>query len=158
MMNTRLTLTPLLERAGRLFAKKERGSRTEAGMHRYKYADFYARVHRLAWTLQQMGIQPGDRVGTLCWNSYRHLELYFAVTCYGAVLHTLNLRLAPDQLAYIINHAEDRVIFVDDSLLPLIEQIRDEIPCVRNVVVLPDGYEALLAAAPDSRFVWLELD
>src|SRR5258708_34415597 len=93
MMNTPLTLTPLLERAGRLFAKKEIASRTEAGMHRYTYADFYLRVHRLAWTLKQMGIQPGDRVGTLCWNSYRHLELYFAVTCYGAVLPTLNLRL-----------------------------------------------------------------
>ena len=64
---------------------------------------------------------PGDRVGTLCWNSHRHLELYFAVTCYGAVLHTLNLRLAPDQLAYIINHADDRVIFADASLMPLLD-------------------------------------
>src|SRR5258708_26217339 len=127
MVNTPLTLTPLLERAGRLFAKKVIASRTEAGMHRYTYADFYARVHRLAWTLKQMGIQPGDRVGTLCWNSYRHLELYFAATCYGAVLHTLNLRIAPDQLAYIINHSSDRVIFADASLTNLLDPIRREL-------------------------------
>src|SRR5260370_14000013 len=115
MMNTPLTLTPLLERAGRLFAKKEIASRTEAGMHRYTYADFYLRVHRLAWTLKQMGIQPGDRVGTLCWNSYRHLELYFAVTCYGAVVHTFNLRLPPVQLPLIINHSRDRAVFAPPS-------------------------------------------
>ena len=78
MMNTPLTLTPLLERAARLFPKKEIVSKTDTGMHRYTYADFHARVHRLAWALRRMGIQPGDRVGTLCWNSYRHLELYFA--------------------------------------------------------------------------------
>jgi len=74
------------------------------------HAGFHARVHRLAWTLERMGVKPGDRVGTLCWNSYRHLELYFAVPCYGAVLHTLNLRLAPTEIAYIANHAQDRFL------------------------------------------------
>ena len=73
----------------------------------------------MAHVLRGLGLREGDRVGTLCWNSYRHLELYFAIPCAGYVLHTLNLRLAPDQLAYIINHAEDQVIFVDGSLLPL---------------------------------------
>ena len=116
MMDAPLTLAPLLERAARLFPAKEIASKTDAGMHRYTYADFHKRVHRIAWTLQSMGVQPGDRVGTLCWNGYRHLELYFAVTCYGAVLHTLNLRLAADQLAYIIDHAGDKIILCDASL------------------------------------------
>src|SRR5271170_1524544 len=128
MMESPLTLTPLLERAARLFPKKEIASKLDnGGMHRYTYADFHARVHRLAWVLEQLGVKQGDRVGSLCWNSYRHLELYFGVTCYGAVLHTLNLRLATDQLAYIINHADDRVIFVDASLLPILDQIRGEL-------------------------------
>src|SRR5579884_923286 len=110
MMNYPLTLTHILERAAKLYARKEIASRMpDGGMHRYTYADFHRRVHRLAHVLRQLGIQEGDRVGTLCWNSSRHLELYFAVPCSGAVLHTLNLRLSPDQLAFIINHAEDRV-------------------------------------------------
>jgi len=158
MMNTPLTLTPLLERAGRLFAKKEIVSRTDDGMHRYTYADFYGRVHRLAWTLKAMGIQPGDRVGTLCWNSYRHLEMYFAVTCYGAVLHTLNLRLASDQLAYIINHADDRVIFADESLTNLLDPIRDELKGVREIVKLDEACEERLAAAPADPYPWPQLE
>jgi fatty-acyl-CoA synthase len=160
MMNTPLTLTPLVERAARLFPKKEIVSKTDAGMHRYTYADFHARVHRLAHAMRRMGIQPGDRVGTLCWNSYRHLELYFAVTCYGAVLHTLNLRLANDQLAYIINHADDRVIFVDASLVPLLDQIRGELTGVREVIVMDDqsAYEEMLAASPADPFAWPDLE
>jgi fatty-acyl-CoA synthase len=166
MMNTPLTLTPLLERAARLFPKKEIVSRTDAGMHRYTYADFHARVHRLAWTLQQMGIQPGDRVGTLCWNGYRHLELYFAVTCFGAVLHTLNLRLASDQLAYIINHADDRVIFTDASLKSLLDGILPDLPGVREIVIMNDtggaepegGYETRLASASKDPFPWPDLE
>src|SRR5258708_35343364 len=136
MMNTPLTLTPLLERAARLFPRKEIASRVETGVHRYTYADFHARVHRLAWALARMGIKPGDRVGTLCWNSYRHLELYFAVTCYGAVLHTLNLRLASDQLAYIINHADDRVIFADASLMNRIDEMRPNLTDMPDAAVL----------------------
>src|SRR5580704_13344756 len=160
MMNTPLTLTPLLERAARLFPKKEIVSKTDAGMHRYTYADFHARVHRLAWALRRMGIRPGDRVGTLCWNSYRHLELYFAVTCYGAVLHTLNLRLASDQLAYIIKHADNRVIFADASLMSLLDQIRGELPGVREVVMMDDAsaYEDMLAASPAEPYPWPDLE
>src|SRR5271155_1409374 len=160
MMDSPLTLAPTLERAARLFPKKEIASKTDTGMHRYTYADFHARVHRLAWTLERMGVKPGDRVGTLCWNSYRHLELYFGVPCYGAVLHTLNLRLAPDQLAYIINHAEDRVIFVDASLVPLLDQIRGELHSVREIVVMDEdgAYNPTLAASPASPFPWPELD
>jgi len=163
MMNTPLLLAPTLERAARLFPKKEIASKTDTGMHRYTYAAFHARVHRLAWALERMGVKAGDRVGTLCWNGYRHLELYFAVPCYGAVLHTLNLRLAADQLAYIINHADNRVIFVDASLTGVLNQIRGEIPGVREIVVLDDtgahetGYENMLAAAPATPYPWPNL-
>jgi fatty-acyl-CoA synthase len=160
MMNTPLTLAPILERAARLFPRKEIVSKTETGMHRYTYADFHARVHRLAWALERIGVKRGDRVGTLCWNGYRHLELYFAVTCYGAVLHTLNLRLAPDQLAYIITHANDRVIFSDASLMPLLEPIREEILCVEKIIALDDDseYEQMLAASPAEPYRWPDLD
>src|SRR5947209_12959629 len=102
MMDYPLTLTHVLERAAKLFPNGEISSKMPDGMHRYRYADFHRRVHRLAAGLARLGVQPGERVGTLCWNSYRHLELYFGVPCFGAVLHTLNLRLAADQLAYII--------------------------------------------------------
>ena len=166
MMDYPLTMTPLLERAARLFPGKEIASQTAEGAFRYRYSDFHARIHRLAHVLRDLGIRQGDRVGTLCWNSHRHLELYWAVPCVGAVLHTLNLRLADDQLAYIINHADDRVIFTDASLYPVIERLRSQIPGVERIVVLPDGpysgdhagYEDLLAAAPGEPYLWPELD
>ncbi len=162
-MDYPLTLTPLLERAVRLFPDREIASRNlDGGMHRYTYRDLSARVHRLAHVLQDLELQPGDRVGTLCWNSFRHLELYFAVPCSGMVLHTLNLRLSPDQLAYIINHAGDRVIFADQSLAGVLEPIRDQIPCVERIIFLPDtgtgDYEDLLAAAPETSFAWPAFD
>ena len=96
MMDYPLTLTHLLERSAKLFGRKEIASKFPGGMHRYSYADFHRRVHAMAHSLERLGLRPGDRVGTLCWNSFRHLELYFAVPCYGAVLHTLNLRLPSD--------------------------------------------------------------
>src|SRR5678815_3400710 len=161
MMDYPLTLQHFLERAGRLFPDKEIVTRTAVGTHRYRYRDYYGRTHRLAHVLRQMGVERGERAGTLCWNTHQHLELYFAIACYGAVLHTLNLRLSPDDLAYIVTHAEDRVIFVDTSLLPTLEKIRDRITCVRRVVVIggeSDQYEALLAAAPEQLYVWPRLD
>jgi fatty-acyl-CoA synthase len=170
MMDYALTLTHLLERSAKLFPKKEIASKMPDGMHRYSYADFHARVHAVARGLEQLGVRPGDRVGTLCWNSFRHLELYFAVPCYGAVLHTLNLRLPADQLAYIINHAEDRVIFVDASLASILEPIRDQISCTKQFVILPDaetdktsltpntGYEQLIESATGASYCWPQLD
>lgn len=163
MMDYQLTLTPLFERAGRLFPEKEIASKMPDGtMHRYTYKDMYGRVHRLAHALARLGVSRGDRVGTLCWNSYRHLELYWAVPCIGAVLHTLNLRLSADQLAYIINHAGDKVIFADSSLLPLLEPIRDQIPCVEHIIVLDDSsegnYESQLEESPASLYPWPQLD
>jgi len=161
MMDYPLTLQHFLERSGRLFPKQEIVTRTADGAHRYRYRDYYARTHRLAHVLHGLGVQPGDRVGTLCWNTHQHLELYFGITCYGAVIHTLNMRLSCDDLAYIISHAEDRVIFVDQSLVPLLDQIRDRVSCVQRVVVIggaADEYESLLAGAPDEPYAWPRLD
>lgn len=166
MMDYPLTLTHVLERSAKLFAEKEIVSKYPEGFHRYRYADFYRRVHRLAHLLETLGVQPGDRIGTLCWNSHRHLELYFAVPCYGAVLHTLNLRLAADQLAFIINHAQDQVIFCEASLWPILEPMRPQLPGVKHYVILPDcpmpegsmNYEELLAEAPAAKFDWPRLD
>ena len=170
MMDYPLTLTHVFERAAKIYPAREIVSRLSDGsMHRYAYLDFYRRVHRLAHALQSLGMQAGERVGTLCWNSSRHLELYFAIPCAGFVLHTLNLRLAPEQLVYIINHAEDRVIFVDASLLPILEPIRGELKSVRRIVVLNENasssalddaldYETRLAAAPEAAYPWPGLD
>jgi len=161
MMEYPLTLHHFLERAGKLFPNKEIVTRTARGVDRYRYRDYYRRTHRLAHGLRQLGIRPGDRVGSLCWNTHQHLELYFAVPCSGAVLHTLNLRLSSDDLAYIITHAEDRVIFVDESLVPILDKIRGRIPCVERVIVIGNeasAYEQLLTAAPDSPYPWPRLD
>jgi fatty-acyl-CoA synthase len=169
MMDYPLTLPHILERSAKIYPAKEIASRVPDGsIHRYTYFDFYRRVHCLAQVLRKLEVQAGDRIGTLCWNSSRHLELYFAVPCSGCVLHTLNLRLAADQLTYIANHAEDRVIFVDASLLPILEAIRGQLASVRHIVVLNDlgqklppgtlDYETLLAAAPDEPYAWPRLD
>ena len=107
MMPFPLTLTPILERCAQLFPTEEIASRRPDGsMHRYTYADFHRRTHALARALlRKLGLQRGDRVATFMWNHYTHLESYFAIPCAGGVVHTLNLRLHPDDLAYIINHA-----------------------------------------------------
>src|SRR4249920_3146606 len=125
MMNVPLNLSHFLERAGKLFGRQEIVSRLpDRSLHRYTYADFYRRARALAEALQRAGLQPGERVATLMWNHYAHLEAYFAVPCAGGVLHTLNLRLHPDEIAYIANHAGDRFLIVDDVLLPLYEKFR----------------------------------
>jgi fatty-acyl-CoA synthase len=169
MMDYPLTLTHVLERSAKLFGGREIASKFPSGMHRYTYADFHKRVHAVAQALERLGLKPGDKVGTLCWNSFRHLELYFSVPCYGAVLHTLNLRLPSDQLAFIINHAEDKVIFVDASLVPILESIHDQIPTVKHFVIVPDekldghkldpasAYEELIESASGDLYKWPEL-
>ena len=103
------------------------------------YAKVAERVNRLAGALQTLGIGPGDRVGTLCWNHQEHIEAYFAIPCMGAVLHTLNLRLPPPQLAQIINHAEDRIVIVDDTLAPLLASVIGQCPSVEKVIVVGSG-------------------
>ncbi|MGE3913056.1 MAG: long-chain fatty acid--CoA ligase [Chloroflexota bacterium] len=162
MMEYPLTLLPMLERGDRLFGKKQIVTRVGAEAVRTTYSEMYGRVQRLAGALTALGVQPGDRVATLCWNHQQHLEAYFAVPCMGAVLHTVNFRLFSDQIAFILNDAEDRVILIDDSLLPLLDQVLPNVPKVQHILVvgdLPAGretvagrpvtrYEDALAAAP----------
>ncbi len=166
MMDYPLTIDRILEHANRMFPRKQVSTKQPDGsMHRYTYAEMYGRVKKLANVLVSLGIEPGDRVGTFAWNNYQHLELYYAVPCSGAVCHTLNIRLSPAQLAYIINHAQDKVIFIDGSLVSLFEQVVDEVDCVEHYVLfnadssletsLPNVlfYEDLLTEA-DDEFEW----
>ena len=147
-MKSQLTLTHLLERAAKLFPKvKIVSRRPDNWTHHCTYGDFYQRARALATVLQDSGIVPRDRVATLMWNHHVHLEAYFGIPAVGGVLHTLNLRLHPDELAYIINHAEDRFLIVDDVLLPLFQKIKEQVKFERVIVVpfsgkpLPHEYE-----------------
>ncbi|MBW7885028.1 MAG: long-chain fatty acid--CoA ligase [Caldilineaceae bacterium] len=166
MMNWQLTLDKILEHANRLYPHKHITTmQPDGSLHRYTYADLYRRTKRMANALVQLGIAPGDRVGTFAWNNYQHLELYYAIPGAGAVCHTLNIRLFADQLAYIVNHAEDRIVFVDGTLLPLFEKVAPDVRCVEHYVLfnapreaaakLPNVlfYEDLIEGA-DERFTW----
>lgn len=141
MMDTQLTIDSLLVRAEKYFSKKQVISRTSAGITRLTYGDFAKRTRALASVLENLGVQQGDRVGTFAWNDHRHLEAYFAIPSMGAVLHTINIRLSSDHLKYIINDAEDKVLLIDQGLLPLIENIKDDIPTVEAFIVLSDEEE-----------------
>jgi fatty-acyl-CoA synthase len=164
MMEYPLTVSTILERARTLFPNQEISSRGGSGAHRYNYRQLYDRTCRLARALRRLGVQPGERLATLAWNTGAHLEIYLGAPCYGAVLHTLNLRLAPEQIGYISRHAEDTILFVDQSLLPLAEQFCTQVPTLRHIVVMNEEkplstslpvlrYEALLAAE-DPSFAW----
>ncbi len=167
MMRTPLNLSHFLERAGKLFGKQEIVSRMpDKSLHRYTYADFYRRARSLAEALTRAGLRRGDRVATLMWNHYAHYETYFGAIVAGGVLHTLNLRLAPQEIAYIADHAGDRFLIVDDILLPLFEQFRDKVNIERVIVVpltgqpVPDGmddYEQFLNTATGD-FDYPEMD
>ena len=167
MMDFPLTLTYLLERARRYFPRTEIVSRRPDGaLHRQTWGDTYARTCKLAHALRRLGVKDGDRVATLAWNHNRHLEAYYAPPMMGAIVHTLNLRLHPTEIAYIARHAEDSIVLVDRSLLPLFEQFIGNVPSVRHVVVMaddgptPEGkldYEALLAREP-AEYDWPRLD
>ncbi len=136
MMDVPLTVTAILDRAARLFPDIEIVSRRpDKSLHRATYADFIDRSLRLANALLAAGLQPGDRVATLMWNHVDHLATYFGVPCAGGVLHTLNLRLHPDELTYIARHAGDRFVIVDDVLLPLLAKFRERAGFERVIVV-----------------------
>jgi len=159
MQRVPLSLNHILERAGRLYPDSQIVSRKpDKSLVRHRFADFHGRARQLAAALQAAGLQKGDRVATLCWNHFAHLECYFGVPAAGGVLHTLNLRLSPEEIGWIANHASDRFLIVDDILLPLYEQFKASAP-FEKVIVVPYGgaavaaplvdYEAFLAAAPE---------
>ena len=165
IMDYQLTVPAILRRGETLFADKEIVSRLpDRSFHRYTYADFAERSKRLALALQGLGLERGDRVGTLAWNHYQHLESYFGAPIGGFVTHTLNLRLHPGDLAYIATHANDRAVIVDESLLPLLDAFRKDTN-IEHVIVtsssgnVPEGaldYEQLLAGVDPAG--WREPD
>jgi fatty-acyl-CoA synthase len=171
MMQQSLLISQLLVHAERHHGEQEVVSRrVEGDVHRYTLRELAARARRMANALQSLGVQQGQRVGTLAWNGYRHMELYYAVSGSGAVLHTLNPRLHPDQLVYIVDHAEDQVLFFDLSFLPLIEAIAGRVKTAKKFVVMTDRahmpvskvegllcYEDLMDSGSD-RYVWPPLD
>ena len=171
MMDTPLLITSLIRFAAQYHGDTEIVSRTlEGPFHRYSYADAYARIQKLANALQRFGIGPGDRVATLAWNGYRHYELYYAISCMGAVCHTINPRLFHEQIDYIVNHAEDRLVFIDLPFVELVEQLQEKLTTVEAVVVMTDAahmpettlenaqaYETFIANESDA-YDWPEFD
>ncbi len=167
MQPYQLTVTSLMARGARLFAGSEVITWRGGEARHTGYAQVAERAAQLANALAAMGVKPGDRVATLAWNNQEHLEAYLAVPCMGAVLHTLNLRLTPQQLAHIVNDAADRVIIVDGSLVPLLSAIRAHLPTVEHVIVVGDGDTSKLGehvgydeviAAQSATYNWPEID
>ncbi len=139
MMGTQLLVSSLLRNAAANHPATEVVSRSVEGpIHRYGYADLECRAKRLANALKGLGIGPSDRVGTLAWNTWRHLEIYYAASGSGAVCHTINPRLFPAQIAYIVNHGEDKVLFLDLTFVPLIEELADKFETVEAYVIMTD--------------------
>jgi fatty-acyl-CoA synthase len=168
MMNVPLSLNHLLERAGTLFATNEVVSRLpDKSLKRQTFGDIYRRTRALASALQKLGLQKGDRVATLSWNHHAHLECYFGIPAAGGVMHTLNLRLAPDEIGWIAGDAKDRFLVIDDVLLPLYRQFA-HLHTFEKVIVFPfsgaavpaefSNYEALLDAADPDGFAYAPHD
>jgi fatty-acyl-CoA synthase len=170
MMDHPLTVTQLLEHGRRVHPHREVVTWRGDHARRTSFADTYARIERLASGLRSLGVVPGSVVGTFCWNHQEHVEAYFAVPCMGAVLHQLNIRLFPDQLAFVVNDLGDEIVIVDDSLVPLLARVVDELTTVHTFVVVGDGdasalegharvvrYDDVLAEA-DAPFTWPDLD
>jgi fatty-acyl-CoA synthase len=168
MQDFPLTLQHLRRRMRDCHPSAQVATLTDQGMVRASFGEISERVDRLARVLERLEVKPGDRVATFAWNNQRHFELYMAVPCVGAVLHTLNVRLFAEQLTYIVGHAEDRVIFVDDSLVPILEKLAPSFPGVRNYVLMGEGdpgslpnvlrYEELLEEAGPGAYDYPEVD
>src|SRR5215213_3911794 len=131
-----LTLQLILERMRRVYADSEIVGVCDGERTVRSYAELVARADRLCGALKGLGVRQGDRVATFAWNTPEHLEAYLAVPCMGAVLHTVNVRLFADQVAYVVNHAEDGVVFVDGSLVPVLEELAPSLETVRHFVVM----------------------
>ena len=139
MQDRPLLIQQLIDHAAENHGDTEIVSRTlEGGLHRYTYKDARLRARKMAEALLALGIKPGDRIGTLAWNGYRHFELYYGISGMGGVCHTINPRLFPEQIVYIVNHAEDQLLFVDINLLPLVEKLHSRFKTVRHVVAMTD--------------------
>ena len=171
MMDSHLTITSIMNHADRINGTSEIVSVTgDNPHHRYTYKDAFRRVRQMANALQQVGFKPGDRIATLAWNDYRHFELYYAISCSGQVCHTINPRLFPEQINFIINHAEDQWVFTDPMFVPLLEALKSQLPSVRGYVVMTSSdqmpetsldnvhcYETFIEGQPDT-FDWPDLD
>ncbi len=168
MMDTPLSLNHLLERAGRIFWNNTIVSRLpDKSLRQHTYGEFYRRTRALGSALQKLGLKPGDRVATLCWNHHAHLECYFGIPAAGGVMHTLNLRLSPDEIGWIAGDAQDRFLVIDDVLLPLYKQFA-HLHAFEKVIVFPFSgapvpadfadYDALLASADPDGFVYAPHD
>ncbi|MBC8092752.1 MAG: long-chain fatty acid--CoA ligase [Pseudonocardia sp.] len=151
MQDRPLALPHVFHRAEQYFGHKKLVTATATGETTTTIAEWAIRVRRLADVLDSLGISADGRVGTFCWNTARHLELYVAAPCTGRVLHTLNIRLFPEQLVYIANHAEDEVVFVDRSLIPLLAPLADRLGTVRHYVVIDDSGDGLPPAEAQNR-------
>ncbi|MEM2625646.1 MAG: long-chain fatty acid--CoA ligase [Candidatus Jordarchaeales archaeon] len=152
MDDYQLNVTKVLENASKVYGKKEVVSRrvSDGSIFRYTYKDAWERVQRAAnFLVDELGVKPGDRVGVIGWNTHRFFELYYAVPGVGAVVHEINLRLSPDDLTYIINHAGDRVLFLDDGLVRLlVESVKDKLKTVEKFVVMSDSKEVDTSLKP----------
>ena len=171
MMSGQLTITTIMNHAERIHGDSEIVSVTaDNPNHQYTYRDAFARARQMANALQEIGFAQGDRIATLAWNDYRHLELYYAISCSGQVCHTINPRLFPEQIEFIVNHAKDRWIFTDPLFVPLLEQLQPRLPHVEGYVVMTDKqhmpettlanahcYEVLIEQQP-ATFDWPQLD
>lgn len=158
MMDRPLMISDIITYAAEIRGDQEIVSaRVEGDRHRYTYGDLADRAAQLARALRKLGIGPGDRVATLAWNGYRHLELYYGISGLGAVCHTINPRLFAEQIVYVVGHAEDKLLFLDATFVPLVQSLRDKLPAGLRYVVLGDethgldsalAYEDLLAEQP----------
>ena len=171
MMDRALTLPSILEYAAQYHPDRQVVDRTVEGpIHRYGYAQALVRTKRMANALIAFGVKPGDRVATLAWSTHRHFELYFAVTGIGAILHTINPRLSSDQIVWVANHAEDSVLFFDNSFAGQVAELKDRMPRVKRLVAMTDQanlppeahaealvYEDLIAAS-SADFAWPDID
>jgi fatty-acyl-CoA synthase len=171
MQDYPLTISSIRQYGTEVFGTGEVATFTGEGVRRMSYADLGRRAARLAGALRELGVDADQRVATFQWNTTEHLEAYLAIPSMGAVMHTLNIRLSPDQLIYIADHAEDEIVIVGDTLVPLLATVLPRMKTVRHVVVIGDAdvsllepagkevhsYESLLAAAPDT-FAWPSLD
>ena len=140
MQDHPLLISTIFEHATKNFSKQEIVSNTvEGGIHRYTYLDWSKRTKKLANAFKSFGLKESDRVGTLAWNGYRHLEIYYATSSSGLVCHTINPRLHSDQVSYIVNHAKDKVLCVDLNILPLVEQASENFKTVKAIIIMTDN-------------------